>query len=455
MDILVAGTNVSPSSGGTSPVASVKPTAGAEGAAGFQTVLVKQMGGQAEAQEQNSAPVALVGSVSAQSQDGSSLTELPELEQLLALMDSLIDQLDAKPEEGSPEPELNQEELLSALEGMQALLILLGLPAVHLQQAANEASNAAASVEEAGSATLALKSNLQDALLQMQTVLQQGSQKQVQGQEPVALVAKQLGELAALLKGEASPASQQSTQKEASQTPAWINSASIAAKDASSFLQRMSQQAVHPSILAAAVQNGELATQADAGLQAQGDLVAASPVSLLAQQTVREHVPMPAASQTASTFVLAEDFAETMRGMIVQKFDIRTMNGASEARLTLFPEHLGGVDVRISMQGGVLTAVFMTDTAQAKDMLENQMAQLRSALQAQGLNVDKLEVTQSESASVLQGQNGQEQGNRNPFRNSQNQQEDDRVTDNAFEAEVAEQAAIQGLGFGRSINETA
>jgi flagellar hook-length control protein FliK len=454
MDVMVAGSNTAVAPNGSAPVASVKQGAtAAEGAAGFQTVLVKQMGGQAEAQESTAAPIALVASASVLPQEGAVVPELPELEQLLALMDSLIDQLDTQPEEGAQQSNASPEELFAALEGMQALLVLLGLPAVHLQKTVNEATNAVVQAEDAAAQTLALKSGLQDTLLQLQTLLQQGLQKQVQGQEPAALVAKQLGELAALLKGEAPK--QQPSQKEAAQTPSWVNTTSASAKDTSVLLQRMSHQAVHPSILAAAVQGSEATTQADGGLQQQGEMVAATPVSLLAQQTVREHAQMPAPSQAASTFVLAEDFAETMRGMIVTKFDIRSLNGASEARLTLFPEHLGGVDVRISMQGGVLTAVFMTDTAHAKDMLENQMAQLRSSLQAQGLNVDKLEVTQSESSAVLSGQNGQEQSNRNPFRNSQDQQKDERVTDNAFESEIAEQAAIQELGFGRSINETA
>jgi flagellar hook-length control protein FliK len=140
-----------------------------------------------------------------------------------------------------------------------------------------------------------------------------------------------------------------------------------------------------------------------------------------------------------------------MTGLIVQKFDLTTLNGVSEAKLMLFPEHLGQVDVKITMQNGLLTAIFQTDTAMAKDMLDNQMAQLRLALQSQGLNVDKLEVSQGQSASQLagqhQGQSGQQQ---HSSRNSS--AGDNGSIDTNFEAEIVEQAAAQGLGYGRAIN---
>jgi flagellar hook-length control protein FliK len=84
------------------------------------------------------------------------------------------------------------------------------------------------------------------------------------------------------------------------------------------------------------------------------------------------------------------------------------------------------------------------------------MAQLRAALQAQGLNVEKLEVTQSSTAAQLTNQqfgSGQQGGQ--PSDERQGLRDGDFVSDNAFETEIAEQAAIQGLGYGRAINETA
>lgn len=55
------------------------------------------------------------------------------------------------------------------------------------------------------------------------------------------------------------------------------------------------------------------------------------------------------------------------------------------------------------MQNGHLVAQFMTEHAGAKDMLEQQMNQLRAALQSQGLQVEKLEVTQNNTPSIHNG----------------------------------------------------
>ncbi|MNZ68127.1 Flagellar hook-length control protein FliK [compost metagenome] len=85
--------------------------------------------------------------------------------------------------------------------------------------------------------------------------------------------------------------------------------------------------------------------------------------------------------------------------------------GLAEATISLFPENLGQVDVKITMQNGHLVAQFMTEHSGAKDMLEQQMNQLRAALQSQGLQVEKLEVTQNNTPLNSQwGQEGRQPG---------------------------------------------
>lgn len=88
-------------------------------------------------------------------------------------------------------------------------------------------------------------------------------------------------------------------------------------------------------------------------------------------------------------------FAEEMSGFITGKLEIVKKGGVAEATLSLFPEHLGQVDVKITMQNGHVVAQFMTEHSGARDLLENQMSQLRAALQSQGLQVEKLEVSQN------------------------------------------------------------
>lgn len=456
MDMIFSSINAAASSAGTAAAstANAKSATNASSTPGFQSTLVNQMSGSKDLSDQASISVAVLGVPAGTGQEGTFQEELPNLEQLMALIDSLIDQLGNDSGDAAAQPDM--EELGKALEAIQALLALLGLPVIRLDQVSGMTGNQTDSSEAADLVTSnALKSSLQDALLQLQGALQQGNQKQVQGQEPIVFAAKQVGALAALLNGTEASKGEVAVEKESKSLPTWLNAQPNASKDASVFLHRMSQQAIHPSLLASAMQGTELANQSEAAPNLQGETTTQVPVSLLSQHHVREQAPLTSTTAQTSSFVVADDFADTMRGMIVQKFDIRTLNGVSEARLTLYPEHLGSVDVRISMQSGILTAVFLTDTAQAKDLLENQMAQLRSALQAQGLNIDKLEVAQSQSTSMMFSQMGQEQENGRAFRNNSEQQDNEHVTDPAFEAEMAEQAAIQDLGYGRSINETA
>lgn len=136
------------------------------------------------------------------------------------------------------------------------------------------------------------------------------------------------------------------------------------------------------------------------------------------QLALRHHAN--AEVKSLPTPVPVESFAKEVSGFLVGKFDIVKLQGLSEARISLYPEHLGQVDVKITMQNGQMVAQFVTEHVLAKESLEGQMSQLRAALQAQGIQVTKLEVTQNSSLSShmyhneSHGRNGsgQEQGNK-------------------------------------------
>lgn len=114
--------------------------------------------------------------------------------------------------------------------------------------------------------------------------------------------------------------------------------------------------------------------------------------------------------KTVAPSVPVENFSKEMSSFLVSKMDIVKLQGISEAKISLYPEHLGQVDVKITMRDGQMIAQFVTETALAKDSLEQQMGQLRSALQAQGLQVSKLEVTQNTSLSSHMYQDGRQPG---------------------------------------------
>jgi flagellar hook-length control protein FliK len=117
-------------------------------------------------------------------------------------------------------------------------------------------------------------------------------------------------------------------------------------------------------------------------------------------------VKMPVLMMQAPTFV------EDMTQFVIKSFtmDVRA-EGITEAKLSLYPQHLGQVDVKLTMHNGQLIAQFVAESSVGREMLESQLSQLRTTLQSQGIQVDKLEVTQSQSfqSGLFQEQRQQSQ----------------------------------------------
>jgi len=150
--------------------------------------------------------------------------------------------------------------------------------------------------------------------------------------------------------------------------------------------------------------------------------------------------------------------ADQLAPFLVKKLTLQGTNGVTEARISLHPEHLGHVDIRLSLHNGVLTAQFVTATGMAKEMLEAQMAQLKTALQVHGLQVERMEVVQqSPSGSVLahmqhQGrQQGSGDGRHGAFREERGAGYREAAE---FEAALERTAILQDI-YGSSINLTA
>lgn len=75
-------------------------------------------------------------------------------------------------------------------------------------------------------------------------------------------------------------------------------------------------------------------------------------------------------------------------------------SGSTEASFSLYPEHLGHIEIKITSQQGEVAAQILTDTSLAKEALEGQLQHLRQALQQHGLLVQKLEIVQQTPVSM-------------------------------------------------------
>jgi flagellar hook-length control protein FliK len=159
-----------------------------------------------------------------------------------------------------------------------------------------------------------------------------------------------------------------------------------------------------------------------------------------------------AAPQTLS----ANNFAQEMTAHVLKNIKFTLSEGISEAKLSLFPKNLGHVDVKITMHEGQLIAQFAADTLAGKQMLESQLPQLRQSLQSQGLQVEKLEVTQNQNmqSSMFQDQRNQQSSNQS-FRQNKNRSGNYDQDNSDFVQELSGATQTRTTAYGNSFDVTA
>jgi len=369
---------------------------------------------------------------------------------VMAAINSLLEQLNALDKE-----QLNSESSLTDLQELNQqldqLLVFLGmLPVEHLMLqspviSTEEQSGQALPAEQLLQRVNSLTSSLEGALSDLRTFLQQ--QGGPATLEQAAVIGKQLEPVKQLL--------DRLHGRDTAEGEEVVIPRIATHQSTGSHLQRMSNQLLHAGLLTLVPAGKEAATAQTTAVDVEE--VPAAPVGSIAQPIVAGSTSQAAPTVKAEAPpVPVEQFAKTMESLIVKQFRVTNVNGQTEARLSLTPEHLGQVHVKISMHNGQLMAMFVADSAAAKELLENQMVQLRSALQSQGLQVEKLEVAQSSVHSNFfqdrGNQHGREQGG-----SRQNKAKGESAGDNvSFDTDLAqttlEQAVNQTLGYGRGIS---
>jgi len=147
-------------------------------------------------------------------------------------------------------------------------------------------------------------------------------------------------------------------------------------------------------------------------------------------------------SQVSSYQVDAKRFTQEVPNIFVRQMKLATIEGVSQAKLILHPQSLGQVDVTITSQNGVITAHFAADTQNGKEVLDNQLSQLRTALVQQGLQVEKIEVTHQP------GQNGQnlfDLGQQREQERQQSRQQQENRQPEEDQAEFTLEQLINGI----------
>ncbi|WP_245585950.1 flagellar hook-length control protein FliK [Paenibacillus pinihumi] len=428
--MLIASASNSPAQGAAKP----GMTGNTGDAQAFPQMLVQFVNGKGDTQASGTN----VSSLAALLQGEMALADKDGLENLISLVDEIQVQLDQLDEETDPAPleemaaelqallytitmmlpaqvqnDAEQEALQSqALSGSAAFSTNAALVQAVADQGAKTMPESELQAEQSQAQTLAavpaLKNKVEELLQQIRTVAEQGLPKPVQAAFSPLLENK----LEALKQWLAAGAGKTGTAEQSEEQQLDLRGGTIQAPQHAAnqtLLARLGRSSFHP-LLKQASETGVQSASATATASAeQADLLTAGHNPAAGAETVKpqfqaapQAAPMPA--------VPADRFAERMESFLFKQMQLTSLKGMSEARISLFPEHLGQVDIKLTLQNGQLTALFVTDSRNAKDMLENQMSQLRAALQQQGLQVDRLEVTHAPESGQNQYQNGREQG---------------------------------------------
>ncbi|MEF2095483.1 flagellar hook-length control protein FliK [Bacillus sp. CFBP9009] len=101
----------------------------------------------------------------------------------------------------------------------------------------------------------------------------------------------------------------------------------------------------------------------------------------------------PKVEQTASQDKYVKQFEN-----ILSKANFSGTNGVNKLLIRLNPEHLGSLRIELIQKDGLLSAKILATTAQAKDMLENQIHGLKQAFSGQNIQIERIEISQAFNA---------------------------------------------------------
>lgn len=103
------------------------------------------------------------------------------------------------------------------------------------------------------------------------------------------------------------------------------------------------------------------------------------------------------------TRMVAEPDHEQFEAVLNKGLAAAIRQGGGSVTLRLQPAALGDLKIKMELEGGRLAAQFEVGTKQARELLDKTMDALRSALEARGLGVDRLDVRYAERTDHPQG----------------------------------------------------
>ncbi|MGD8764773.1 MAG: flagellar hook-length control protein FliK [Desulfobacteraceae bacterium] len=120
---------------------------------------------------------------------------------------------------------------------------------------------------------------------------------------------------------------------------------------------------------------------------------------LLFNQSQNEVKTPEAKLVTPETQMLQKEFRSQTVNQIVQKAVLLSNAGQHEVRLDLKPEFLGHIRMQIITESQQVTVRILTEYPMVKELIENNLQQLKTELQNHGLEIDELDVSVEDDAN--------------------------------------------------------
>ena len=95
---------------------------------------------------------------------------------------------------------------------------------------------------------------------------------------------------------------------------------------------------------------------------------------------------------------------------LARDLSVNIAKGNSEMRITLKPEHLGAMKVKVVLKGDSMNMTMRVDSPQVKQMVEASLPQLREALVQHGIKISSFDVGVNDHESLQQGKSGEFHG---------------------------------------------
>jgi flagellar hook-length control protein FliK len=103
-------------------------------------------------------------------------------------------------------------------------------------------------------------------------------------------------------------------------------------------------------------------------------------------------------------------FADVNNPKIVTGLRGQLLPNGGSMQLRLDPPELGDLQISVHMRDGIMTAAFQTSNDQATRLLSHSLGNLKSMLEAQGVNVDKLHVQQAPRSNTADARDSRDGG---------------------------------------------